>query len=136
VRRSRRQFLCQPSQINIVYLWWDGSQPALNPKAQAMIRSKENNVFVSAVPVWEIAIKRRLGKLTFHGPVSDTIGDNGFHGLPILPIDGENAGDLEWHHTDPFDRLLVVQAMRLGFTLLTANRTVREFGDVAQVWAG
>jgi PIN domain nuclease of toxin-antitoxin system len=58
-------------------------------------------------------------------------GGNGFHELPVLPIDGENAGDLEWNHTDPFDRLLVAQAMRLGFTLLTADRTIRTFGNVA-----
>lgn len=118
-----------------VYLWWDGSQPDLNQNARAMIQSKGNAVFVSAVSVWEIAIKRRLGKLTFLGPVTDTIGDNGFHELAILPIDCEQAGDLDWQHNDPFDRLLVAQAMRLGFTLVTADRSIRSFGDVAQIWA-
>jgi PIN domain nuclease of toxin-antitoxin system len=119
-----------------VLLWWDGSDPALNPKARETIAAQDNNVFVSAASVWEIAIKRRLGKLIFQGPVTATIGGNGFHELPILPIDGENAGDLAWDHSDPFDRLLVAQAMRLGFTLLTANRTIRTFGHVAQIWAG
>jgi PIN domain nuclease of toxin-antitoxin system len=83
-----------------------------------------------------IAIKRRLGKIIFQGPIIATIACNGFHELPILPVDGENAGDLEWTHSDPFDRLLVAQAIRLGFTLLTADRAIRTFGDVAQIWAG
>jgi PIN domain nuclease of toxin-antitoxin system len=94
------------------------------------------DVFTSAVSVWEIAIKRRRGKLTFLGPIVATIADNGFHELPILPIDAEQAGALEWQHTDPFDRLLVARAMRLGFTLVTADRSVRAFRAVAQVWAG
>jgi PIN domain nuclease of toxin-antitoxin system len=119
-----------------VLLWWDGSDTALNPKARETIGAHENNVFVSAASLWEIAIKRRLGKIIFQGPIAATIGGNGFHELPILPVDGENAGDLEWHHGDPFDRLLVAQAIRLGFTLLTANRAIRGFGDVAQIWAG
>jgi PIN domain nuclease of toxin-antitoxin system len=119
-----------------VLLWWDSSGPALNPKVRETIRAHENNVFVSAVSVLEIAIKRRLGKIIFQGPIAATIGGNGFHELPILPVDGENAGDLEWAHSDPFDRLLVAQAIRLGFTLLTADRAIRTFGDVAQIWAG
>jgi PIN domain nuclease of toxin-antitoxin system len=119
-----------------VLLRWDGSDPALNPKVRETIGAQDNNVFVSAASVWEIAIKRRLGKLVFEGPIAATIGANGFHELPILPVDAENAGDLEWRHNDPFDRLLVAQAMRLGFTLLTADHTIRTFGDVAQIWAG
>lgn len=119
-----------------VYLSWDASHPTLNPKVQAIIQAQDNNIFVSAASVWEIAIKRRLGKLTFHGPVAAAIGANGFHELPILPIDAESAGDLDWDHNDPFDRLLIAQAMRLGLTLMTADRAIRTFGDVAQIWAG
>jgi PIN domain nuclease of toxin-antitoxin system len=119
-----------------VLLWWDGSDPALPGNVQDMIRTPDNDIFVSAASVWEIAIKRRLGKLVFRGPIAHAIAGNGFHEVPILPSDGENAGDLDWLHTDPFDRLLVVQAMRLGFTLLTADRSIRTFGGVAQIWAG
>jgi PIN domain nuclease of toxin-antitoxin system len=119
----------------LVHLWWDGSQPSLNRNVQAMIQSKANSVFVSAASVWEIAIKRRLGNIHFLGSITAAIGSNGFHELPILPIDCERAGDLEWQHSDPFDRLLVAQAMRLGFTLVTADRSIRGFGAVAQVWA-
>jgi PIN domain nuclease of toxin-antitoxin system len=119
-----------------VFLWWDGSQAALNPDAQMMIGAQNNNVFISAASVWEIAIKRRLGKLRFPTPIVAAIADNGFHELPIVPLDAEHAGGLEWQHTDPFDRLLVAQAIRLGMTLVTADRSIRAFGGVAQVWAG
>ncbi len=49
----------------------------------------------------------------------------------IVPIDAEDAGHLEWGHNDPFDRLLVAQAMRLGFVLLTADQSIRSFEGVA-----
>jgi PIN domain nuclease of toxin-antitoxin system len=118
-----------------VLLWWDATHKALNRNARAIIAAPENSVFVSAASVWEIAVKRRLGKLVFEGPIAATIAGNGFLELPILPIDGEHAGDLAWDHNDPFDRLLVAQAVRLGLTLLTADRAVRAFGGVAQIWA-
>jgi PIN domain nuclease of toxin-antitoxin system len=119
-----------------VFLWWDQQDPVLNAHASGAIEQPANNVFISAASVWEIAIKRRLGKLIFHGSASAAIGANGFHELPILPRDAEDAGALVWQHHDPFDRLLVAQAMRLGFTLLTANRSIRALDCVAQLWAG
>lgn len=118
-----------------VFLWWDGQDPGLNANARATIGDPANNIFVSAASMWEISIKRRLGKLVFHGSAAAAIGANGFHDLPILPIDAEQAGDLPWSHNDPFDRLLVAQAMRLGVTLLTADRSIRAFEHVPQLWA-
>ena len=119
-----------------VFLWWDQQEPALGAAARGTIEAPDNNVFVSAASVWEIAIKRRPGKLIFHGLAARAIGANGFHALPILPEDAEAAGGLDWQHNDPFDRLLVAQAMRLGFVLVTADRSIRAFGNVAQIWAG
>jgi PIN domain nuclease of toxin-antitoxin system len=119
-----------------VFLWWDSRDSGLNVQANETIAAAGNNVFISAASIWEIAIKRRLGKLRFPGSAVAAIGANGFHELPILPIDAECAGNLAWSHNDPFDRLLVVQAMRLGFTLLTADRLIRAFDGVPQLWAG
>jgi PIN domain nuclease of toxin-antitoxin system len=119
-----------------VFLWWDRRDPLLNPAASGAIEDSRNSVFISAASVWEIAIKRRLGKLTFHGSASAAIGANGFHELPIVPMDAEDAGNLAWQHNDPFDRLLVAQAMRLGLVLLTADQSIRTFGGVAQLPAG
>jgi PIN domain nuclease of toxin-antitoxin system len=119
-----------------VFLWWDRQDIALSEDARNAIEDPGNSVFVSAASVWEIAIKRRLGKLAFQGSASSAIGANGFHELPIVPIDAEAAGNLAWHHNDPFDRLLVAQAMRLGFVLLTVDHLIRSFGGVAQLPAG
>lgn len=118
------------------FLWWDKQDRAMNDDARALIANPANQVFISVASVWEIAIKRRLGKLEFLGSPAAAIGANGFHELPIVPVDAENAGGLEWRHNDPFDRLLVVQARRLAFTLLTADKTIRAYGGVAQLWAG
>jgi PIN domain nuclease of toxin-antitoxin system len=119
-----------------VFLWWDQGGAALSGPARAAIARPENGIFVSAASVWEIAIKRRFGKLRFPGSAAAAIGQNGFHALPVVPHDAERAGDLIWDHADPFDRLLVARAIRLDMTLVTADRNIRGFGDVAQLWAG
>jgi PIN domain nuclease of toxin-antitoxin system len=118
-----------------VFLWWQQSSGRLNLDVRRAIADPAHTVFISAATVWEIAVKRRLGKLTFHGSVVAAIGANGFHELPVLPVDAEAAGELAWDHADPFDRLLVAQAARHGMTLVTADRHIRSFGAVAQLWA-
>ena len=118
-----------------VFLWWDQGGGILSEPVRDAIARPENNIFVSAASVWEIAIKRRRGKLDFRESPAAAIGVNGFQALPILPEDAERAGGLVWEHGDPFDRLLVAQAMRLDMTLVTADRSIRAFGGVAQLWA-
>ncbi|HVC61771.1 MAG TPA: type II toxin-antitoxin system VapC family toxin [Acetobacteraceae bacterium] len=119
-----------------VFLWWDRQDPALRGQVQAVIADPANRVYVGAASLWEAAIKRRLGKLEFDGSPTSAIAANGFHELPIRAADAESAGDLSWRHNDPFDRLLVAQARPLTITLVTADRTVRAFDGVAQLWAG
>ena len=119
-----------------VFLWWDSQDKSLNANVRAVIADPDNQVFVSAVSIWEIAIKRRLKKLRFRGSLVAAVAANGFLELPILPIDAEHAGDLAWRHNDPFDRMLVAQARRLGLTLVTADTMIRAYAHVAQLWAG
>ena len=118
-----------------VFLWWDQRNSALNANSRETIEDERNNIFVSAASVWEIAIKRRRGKLRFSGSASAAIGANGFHELPILPQDAEAAGDLNWRHEDPFDRVLVAQAMHQGLIFVTGDETIRDLDIVAQLWA-
>ncbi len=118
-----------------VFLWWENQNPALSSSAHQSISSADNSIYVSAASVWEIAIKWRLGKLAFSGSATSAIDANGFCAEAILPIDAENAGDLAWSHGDPFDRLLVVQAIRLGCMLVTADRSILAFGAVPHLWA-
>jgi PIN domain nuclease of toxin-antitoxin system len=119
-----------------VFLWWDGNHPGLSVPARTAIAGAANRVLVSAASISEIAIKRRLGKLSFDGSPTAAIAANGFEELPVLPLDAEQAGALDWAHADPFDRLLVAQANRLAATLVTADAAVRDYGKVALLWAG
>jgi len=72
-----------------VFLWWDRADKALNGGARALIADPANQVLISAASIWEIAIKRRLTKLDFRGSAVAAIAANGFHELPILPVDAE-----------------------------------------------
>ena len=119
-----------------VFLCWDKQDRHLNPDARAHIADPENQVYISAASVWEIASKRQLRKLAFRGTSVAAIGSNGFHELPVLPMDAEHAGALPWRHNDPFDRMLVAQARRLALTLTTADAVVRACDGVALMWAG
>jgi PIN domain nuclease of toxin-antitoxin system len=119
-----------------VFLWWDSDHGGLSAETKAQIADAANRVLVSAGSIWEIAIKRRIGKLSFDGSPAAAIAANGFEALPILPVDAEEAGGLDWAHADPFDRLLVAQARRLAATLITADAIVRDYRHVSQLWAG
>jgi PIN domain nuclease of toxin-antitoxin system len=119
-----------------VFLWWDKQDRRLNPHARAHIADPANQVYISAASVWEIAIKRQLRKLDFRASAVAAIASNGFHELPILPIDADDAGALPWRHNDPFDRMLVAQARRMALTLTTADAVVRACDGVALMWAG
>ena len=116
-----------------VFLWWDSKVARLGDRAKALISSPSNRVFVSAVSIWEIAIKRRVGKLAFEGSPVDAIGKNAFLELPISGRDCEAAGALDWTHADPFDRLIMAQAQVRGLTLITADAAMRDFIGVAMV---
>jgi PIN domain nuclease of toxin-antitoxin system len=118
-----------------VFLWWDAAAPQLGKSAAAAIRDAANTVFVSAASVWEIAIKRQLGRLSFPGSPAEAIGRNGFLPLPILPRHAENAAALPALHADPFDRMLVAQARFAGLTIVTADRKLAAY-SVPQLWAG
>lgn len=117
-----------------VLLWWDEQPDRLNAVAHAAICDPGNDVFVSAVSVWEIAIKRQLGRLQFSGSPVGMISKNGFLPLPILPLHAEQAGGLPLLHSDPFDRMLIAQAQLAGMTLVTADKKITPY-PVAQLWA-
>ena len=116
------------------FLWWDSRNPSLGSGAAAAIADSENRVFVSAASVWEIAVKARLGRLTFTGSPSAAIGSNGFTPLPILPEQAEASAALPDIHQDPFDRILIAQALARRFVLVTADQKVKRY-DVPILWA-
>jgi PIN domain nuclease of toxin-antitoxin system len=109
------------------FLWWDSNDALLPDGLRAAIASPQNQVLVSAVTVWEIAIKRALGKLVFGEGLGKAIEGHGFTALPITVEHAEWAGSLPPLHRDPFDRLLVAQAQLEGLVLATVDEQILRY---------
>ena len=104
-----------------VLLWWLAGDPALSSNAHAAIADPANVPLVSVASLWEIAIKRSLGKLTAPDDLPDRITEHGFEWLPISSAHAWAVRDLPLHHRDPFDRLLVAQATVERLPVVTAD---------------
>ena len=118
-----------------VFVWWNFAAGELAKAAREAIAASDNQVFVSAVTVWEIAVKRRTGRLQFSASPTDAIERGGFFPLPISPAHAERVAELPLLHRDPFDRMLVAQAQLESLTLVTADAKIADY-PVAQLWAG
>jgi PIN domain nuclease of toxin-antitoxin system len=114
-----------------VFLWALAEEHKLNSNAQEILKSSLSELYFSAAGSWEIAIKFALGSLPLPKPPSEYIP----HALRVwavraLDITHEHAlraGELPVHHRDPFDRLLIAQAMTEQMTLLTADRALQKY---------
>ncbi len=109
-------------------LWWLADDPALSTGARSAIADPANDVLVSAATVWEIEIKRALGKLEAPRGLVAALEPAGFGSLPITAADAEVAGGLPPHHRDPFDRMLVAQAKRLDAIVLSRDASFGLYG--------
>ena len=118
-----------------VYLWSLGSPDRLSARLQAALQDRQVPVYVSAVSVWECAIKRRLGRLSFpdHIDLVAAIDASGFAELPVTAAHAARTETLPDLHRDPFDRLLIAQALEEGVTLVSADARVHAYPDVALV---
>ncbi len=105
-----------------VLLWWLAADP-LSGEASARIADPSARVVVSVASIWEASIKRSLGKLRVEGSLAHHATDAGFELLPVLAGHAEAAGDLPHHHRDPFDRMLVAQAVTERLTVVTRDPT-------------
>jgi PIN domain nuclease of toxin-antitoxin system len=109
------------------FLWAVGRPDSLDPEARDAITDPANLVLLSAVTPWEIAIKRALGKLIFEGSVSEHAAANRFTPLPITLGHAEGVEALPALHGDPFDRLLVSQALAEDATIVTRDPAVAAY---------
>jgi len=105
-----------------VLLWWLDDSPLLSEQGRAAIAEVNNLVVVSAAAVWEIRIKQALGKLRIPPQFFQALHQQGFEMLPITVPHAYAVGDLPAHHRDPFDRMLIAQAIVEGFTILTTDK--------------
>ena len=112
-----------------VLLWWLGNDPKLSADVREIIRNPVNDSFVSAATIWEIAIKTSLGKLKQPDDLLAVLRDNRFQVLDISAEHCLNVGSLPWHHKDPFDRMLISQALVEGLTIITVDQKFK-FYDV------
>ena len=110
-----------------VLLWWlQGAR--LADEAAEQIADASNDVIVSAATVWELSIKRQLGKVDMPPDLVDQCRSEGFGLLAIDPRHADRAGSLPLHHTDPFDRMLVAQAELDTLVLITRDRALASYG--------
>jgi PIN domain nuclease of toxin-antitoxin system len=109
-------------------LWALTDNPTLRDETREAIASPANDVLVSAATVWELAIKRQLGKLEAPDDLVGAIAATHFVGLAVTLSDAESAAALPRHHAHPFDRMLVAQAQRVGATLVTRDSAFTAYG--------
>jgi PIN domain nuclease of toxin-antitoxin system len=113
-------------------LLWAATKPGeLRSAARDAIEDGSNEVVVSTVSAWEIAIKQSLGKLTLAAPAEiwlpRVIDTSGFGVAEITLKAALTVRSLPWHHRDPFDRLLVAQAIEEGFTVVSRDEVFQKY---------
>jgi PIN domain nuclease of toxin-antitoxin system len=118
-------------------LWFIGNDPRLSPKAKALIEDPGSRLFVSIASCWEIAIKAGRGKMKFSEP-SRTLLERELpaNDLDLLPITLEHATEVEGlphHHKDPFDRLLIAQAIVEGIPIISVDAAFDAY-PITRIW--
>ena len=119
-----------------VFLWIADAPEKLSRKASEIIRNPDNQIFLSIATPWELATKSKNGKLDAAGLLRD-LEAGVFEGdLEILPASVSQvirAGSLPLHHRDPFDRLLIAQALDQRMPILSKDRLLDRYG-VQRIW--
>jgi PIN domain nuclease of toxin-antitoxin system len=118
---------------NVVVWLLLGDRDAVSDEAERALTDERNSVSLSAVSVWEIAIKRSLGKLRIEPEWGRALTRLDFDPLPITSTHAQRVEHLPWHHRDPFDRLLVAQAAVEGHALVSADPRLGDY-DVDVLW--
>ncbi|HZC24654.1 MAG TPA: type II toxin-antitoxin system VapC family toxin [Candidatus Binatia bacterium] len=117
-------------------LWAAGQPNRLSASARKLITSPANDLLFSAASIWEVAIKRGLGRNDFQAEprlLRRGLLDNGYNELPILSDHVVAIDTLPPIHKDPFDRLLVAQATVEGITLLTTDSMVAQYPGLVRM---
>jgi PIN domain nuclease of toxin-antitoxin system len=120
-----------------VFLWWVEGDRVLPSRARAALANPDNECLLSVASAWELAIKACLGKLRLAVPVKryvvEHVAANAFRMLDIRLPHAARVESLAAHHRDPFDRLLIAQALEEDLPIVTANPVFRKYG-VRRIW--
>ncbi len=113
-----------------IFLWVVAGNSALKSPARRIIEGADK-VYVSAASLWEIAIKSRLGRIDAEvDELIAAIDASGLLELPVRAVHAAGVAKLPLHHTDPFDRLLIAQAIAEPLRLLTADAMLARYSDL------
>jgi PIN domain nuclease of toxin-antitoxin system len=119
------------------WLWFVLGHTALSPAARTAIEDPNSEKLVSPASFWEIAIKISLGKYVLPQPyerfIESAIYQQGFSILPILPKHAAIVSELPFHQRDPFDRMIVAQALAEGMTLVSRDMQFDAYG-ISRIW--
>lgn len=116
-----------------VLIWWLGDAGKISQAAKTVISSPDNLIFISAASACEIAIKKSLGKLSVPDDLTAQIERNNFTPLPIKIEHGLYLEQLPFHHKDPFDRLIIAQAILEKMTIVTSDNKFRLYQGLSIV---
>lgn len=115
-----------------VVLWWQRDDRRLNQAARRAI-ARADIVWVSAASGWEVAIKTSIGRLHLSEPFRVLLAADDFTELPLTLAHADALAELETHHSDPFDRVLIAQAQVEGATLVSHDRALEPYG-ASMIW--
>jgi len=115
-----------------VLLWVLLNDSTLSNNAREVLGRDDSTTYVSVVSLWEITVKHSIGKLKLPGPASEwlipAVEQSNIEILPLAPQHATGVSGLAWHHRDPFDRLIIVQAQMEKMTVLTRDRHFHLYG--------
>lgn len=119
------------------FLWFVGGNPRFSQRARQIIEDRDNESVFSIASVWEIAIKVGLGKLTPHVPfpmlISEQMNENGIALLAITVAHALRVAQLPYHHRDPFDRMLIAQAIIESVPIISADSIFNAY-PITRIW--
>jgi PIN domain nuclease of toxin-antitoxin system len=119
------------------FLWWIADDARLSKQVRSLLADETHDVYLSVISVWEIAIKEKVGKLNvprdFSGFITSQLELNSFNVLSVQLQHVIKVHDLPDIHRDPFDRLLIAQALVESTTLLTDDAAIKRY-EVGTLW--
>ena len=123
-----------------VFLWFVSNSKELSQTAKTLIEDGNNEIFLSIISLWEISIKTALGKLTINGKYDSVIDDVNDNAIQILPINFAHTveqNSLPFHHRDPFDRIIISQAIVENMNFISADNIFDDYlkgKSIKRIW--